>query len=199
LEKFISHTGTGIPLRRSNVDTDQIIPAVYLKRVTRSGFEDGLFAAWRNDPEFVLNKAEFKTATILVAGVDFGTGSSREHAVWALQNYGFKVVISSRFADIFRGNSLKGGLLTVILPQAEVEKLWAAIEADPAMAITVDLDSKSVAYNNERISFDLDDYTRWRLMEGLDDIGLTMRNLGDVEKFEEKRANFKPKTLPVLS
>ena len=199
MEKFISHTGTGIPLRRSNVDTDQIIPAVYLTRVTRSGFEDGLFAAWRNDPEFVLNKAEFKTATILVAGVDFGTGSSREHAVWALQNYGFKVVISSRFADIFRGNSLKGGLLTVILPQAEVEKLWAAIEADPAMAITVDLDSKSVAYNNERISFDLDDYTRWRLMEGLDDIGLTMRNLGDVEKFEEKRANFKPKTLPVLS
>ncbi len=199
MEKFISHTGTGIPLRRSNVDTDQIIPAVYLKRVTRSGFEDGLFAAWRNDPEFVLNKAEFKTATILVAGVDFGTGSSREHAVWALLNYGFKVVISSRFADIFRGNSLKGGLLTVIMPQAEVEKLWAAIEADPAMAITVDLDSKSVAYKNERISFDLDDYTRWRLMEGLDDIGLTMRNLGDVEKFEEKRANFKPKTLPVLS
>ena len=199
MEKFISHTGTGIPLRRSNVDTDQIIPAVYLKRVTRSGFEDGLFAAWRNDPEFVLNKAEFKSATILVAGVDFGTGSSREHAVWALQNYGFKVVISSRFADIFRGNSLKGGLLTVILPQIEIEKLWAAIEADPTMSITVDLESKSVSYKNERISFDLDDYTRWRLMEGLDDIGLTMRNLGDVEKFEEKRANFKPKTLPVLS
>jgi len=199
MEKFISHTGTGIPLRRSNVDTDQIIPAVYLKRVTRSGFEDGLFAAWRNDPEFVLNMAEFKSATILVAGVDFGTGSSREHAVWALQNYGFKVVISSRFADIFRGNSLKGGLLTVILPQVEIEKLWAAIEADPTMSITVDLESKSVSYKNERISFDLDDYTRWRLMEGLDDIGLTMRNLGDVEKFEEKRANFKPKTLPVLS
>ena len=199
MEKFISHTGTGIPLRRSNVDTDQIIPAVYLKRVTRSGFEDGLFAAWRNDPEFVLNKAEFKSATILVAGVDFGTGSSREHAVWALQNYGFKVVISSRFADIFRGNSLKGGLLTVILPQVEIEKLWTAIEADPTMSITVDLESKSVSYKNERISFDLDDYTRWRLMEGLDDIGLTMRTLGDVEKFEEKRANFKPKTLPVLS
>ena len=199
MEKFISHTGTGIPLRRSNVDTDQIIPAVYLKRVTRSGFEDGLFAAWRNDPEFVLNKAEFKSATILVAGVDFGTGSSREHAVWALQNYGFKVVISSRFADIFRGNSLKGGLLTVILPLVEIEKLWAAIEADPTMSITVDLESKSVSFKNERISFDLDDYTRWRLMEGLDDIGLTMRNLGDVEKFEEKRANFKPKTLPVLS
>lgn len=199
MEKFISHTGSGIPLRRSNVDTDQIIPAVYLKRVTRSGFEDGLFAAWRSDPEFVFNKAEFKSATILVAGVDFGTGSSREHAVWALQNYGFKVVISSRFADIFRGNSLKGGLLTVILPQNEVEELWSAIETDPTMQISVDLDSKSVSYLDKRISFDLDDYTRWRLMEGLDDIGLTMRNLGDVEKFEEKRANFKPKTLPVLS
>ena len=199
MEKFISHTGTGIPLRRSNVDTDQIIPAVYLKRVTRSGFEDGLFAAWRNDPDFVLNKPEYKSATILVAGVDFGTGSSREHAVWALQNYGFKVVISSRFADIFRGNSLKGGLLTVILPQNEVESLWSAIEADPSMKIAVDLESKSVSYLNKKISFELDDYTRWRLMEGLDDIGLTMRNLGDVEKFEEKRANFKPKTLPVLS
>ena len=199
MEKFISHTGTGIPLRRSNVDTDQIIPAVYLKRVTRSGFEDGLFAAWRNDPDFVLNQPQYKSATVLVAGVDFGTGSSREHAVWALQNYGFKVVISSRFADIFRGNSLKGGLLTVILAQTEIEKLWSAIEADPATAITVDLESKTVSYKNERISFDLDDYTRWRLMEGLDDIGLTMQNLGDVEKFEEKRANFKPKTLPVLS
>jgi 3-isopropylmalate/(R)-2-methylmalate dehydratase small subunit len=199
MEKFISHTGTGIPLRRSNVDTDQIIPAVYLKRVTRSGFEDGLFAAWRNDPDFVLNKPEYKSATILVAGVDFGTGSSREHAVWALQNYGFKVVISSRFADIFRGNSLKGGLLTVILPQNEVESLWSAIEADPSMNIAVDLESKSVSYRDKKISFELDDYTRWRLMEGLDDIGLTMRNLGDVEKFEEKRANFKPKTLPVLS
>lgn len=199
MEKFISHTGTGIPLRRSNVDTDQIIPAVYLKRVTRSGFEDGLFAAWRNDPDFVLNKPEYKSATILVAGVDFGTGSSREHAVWALQNYGFKVVISSRFADIFRGNSLKGGLLTVILPQNEVESLWSAIEADPSMHIAVDLESKSVSYLDKKIGFELDDYTRWRLMEGLDDIGLTMRNLGDVEKFEEKRANFKPKTLPVLS
>lgn len=199
MEKFISHTGTGIPLRRSNVDTDQIIPAVYLKRVTRSGFEDGLFAAWRNDPEFVLNKAEYAQATILVAGVDFGTGSSREHAVWALQNYGFKVVISSRFADIFRGNSLKGGLLTVILPQDEVEALWNAIEKDPNMSITVDLESKTVAYKNHSVGFELDDYTRWRLMEGLDDIGLTMRNLGDVEKFEEKRAKFKPKTQPVLS
>ena len=199
MEKFISHTGTGIPLRRSNVDTDQIIPAVYLKRVTRSGFEDGLFAAWRNDPDFVLNKPEYAKATILVAGVDVGTGSSREHAVWALQNYGFKVVISSRFADIFRGNSLKGGLLTVILPQEEIESLWAAIENNPAMSISVDLESKSVSYEDKKISFELDDYTRWRLMEGLDDIGLTMRNLDDVEKFEQKRANFKPKTLPVLS
>ena len=199
MEKFISHTGTGIPLRRSNVDTDQIIPAVYLKRVTRSGFEDGLFAAWRNDPDFVLNKPEYSKATILVAGVDFGTGSSREHAVWALQNYGFKVVISSRFADIFRGNSLKGGLLTVILPQDEIEALWSAIEKNPAMGIAVDLESKTVSYNNRVINFELDDYTRWRLMEGLDDIGLTMRNLTDVERFEEKRAKFKPKTLPVLS
>ena len=199
MEKFISHTGTGIQLRRSNVDTDQIIPAVYLKRVTRSGFEDGLFAAWRNDPDFVLNQPQYASATILVAGVDFGTGSSREHAVWALQNYGFKVVISSRFADIFRGNSLKGGLLTVILSQNDVEALWSAIEANPAMQIKVDLESKTVAYDGRVISFDLDDYTRWRLMEGLDDIGLTMRNLGDVEKFEEKRAKFKPKTLPVLS
>jgi len=199
VEKFISHTGRGIPLRRSNVDTDQIIPAVYLKRVTRSGFEDGLFAAWRNDPEFVLNQPQYSSATILVAGVDFGTGSSREHAVWALQNYGFKVVVSSRFADIFRGNSLKGGLLTVILTQSDIEELWSAIESNPSMEITVDLESKTVSFNERTIAFELDDYTRWRLMEGLDDIGLTMRNLGDVEKFEEKRAKFKPKTLPVLS
>ena len=199
MEKFISHTGTGVPLRRSNVDTDQIIPAVYLKRVTRSGFEDGLFAAWRSDPEFVLNKSEYQGGTVLVAGVDFGTGSSREHAVWALQNYGFKVVISSRFADIFRGNSLKGGLLTVILPQEEVEAIWSAIEADPKTSITVDLENRSVSYAEKRVSFDLDDYTRWRLMEGLDDIGLTLRHTDLVEDFEAKRANFKPKTLPVLS
>ena len=199
MEKFISHSGTGVPLRRSNVDTDQIIPAVYLKRVTRSGFEDGLFAAWRSDPEFVLNKEEFKGGTILVAGVDFGTGSSREHAVWALQNYGFKVVISSRFADIFRGNSLKGGLLTVILPQDEVENLWSAIESDAKCEITVDLESRTVSYKGKKISFELDDYTRWRLMEGLDDIGLTLQNTNLVDEFEAKRANFKPKTLPVLS
>jgi len=199
MDKFIQHTGTGVPLRRSNVDTDQIIPAVYLKRVTRSGFEDGLFSAWRSEPDFVLNQAAFKNGTILVAGPEFGTGSSREHAVWALQNYGFKVVISSRFADIFRGNSLKSGLLTVVLPQNVVEDLWQKIEANPALEITVDLDSRTVSYGDKREPFELDDYTRWRLMEGLDDIGLTMRNLGDVEKFEEKRAKFKPKTLPVLS
>ena len=199
MEKFISHTGTAVPLRRSNVDTDQIIPAVYLKRVTRSGFEDGLFAAWRADKDFVLNQERYSGATILVAGADFGTGSSREHAVWALQNYGFKVIISSRFADIFRGNSLKGGLLTVILDQVEVEKIWAAIEANPGLAITVDLESRCVSYGNERIAFEIDDYTRWRLMEGLDDIGLTLRNIGDVEVFESKRPNFKPKTLPIRS
>jgi 3-isopropylmalate/(R)-2-methylmalate dehydratase small subunit len=199
MEKFISHTGTAVPLRRSNVDTDQIIPAVYLKRVTKSGFEDGLFAAWRNDPEFVLNKPEYKSATILVAGADFGTGSSREHAVWALQNYGFKAVISSRFADIFRGNSLKGGLLTVILPQEDVEKIWAAIEAHPTLAITVDLEAKNVRLGSDVFAFELDDYTRWRLMEGLDDIGLTLKNIDSVTAYEESRFAFKPKTLPVRS
>ena len=199
MEKFVSHTGIAAPLRRSNVDTDQIIPAVYLKRVTKSGFEDGLFAAWRNDPEFVLNKPEYKKATILVAGVDFGTGSSREHAVWALQNYGFKVVISSRFADIFRGNSQKAGLLTVVLPQDEVEKIWSAIESNPATEISVDLGAKSVSYNGTSIPFEIDDYTRWRLMEGLDDIGLTLKNIAEVDSFESKRPAFKPKTLPALS
>jgi len=199
MEKFISHTGSALPLKRSNVDTDQIIPAVYLKRVTRSGFEDGLFAAWRSDPDFVLNKPEYSKASILVAGADFGTGSSREHAVWALQNYGFKVVISSRFADIFRGNSLKAGLLTVILGQSDVEALWSAIEEEPSLEIKVNLDTRLVSYKNQAISFDLDDYTRWRLMEGLDDIGLTLRKIDEVENFEEKRAKYKPKTLPVLS
>jgi 3-isopropylmalate/(R)-2-methylmalate dehydratase small subunit len=197
MEKFIKHTGTGVPLRRSNVDTDQIIPAVYLKRVTRSGFEDGLFAAWRNDPDFVLNKPEFKDGTVLVAGADFGTGSSREHAVWALQNYGFKVVISSRFADIFRGNSLKGGLLTVILPQSDVEAMWEAIEADPTTSITVDLDTRTVSYNELSHSFTIDDYTRWRLMEGLDDIGLTLKQTDSIDTFEGKRPTHKPATLPI--
>jgi len=197
MEKFISHTGTGVPLRRSNVDTDQIIPAVYLKRVTRSGFEDGLFAAWRNDPEFVLNQPQYKSGTVLVAGPEFGTGSSREHAVWALQNYGFKVVISSRFADIFRGNSLKGGLLTVILPQEAVEALWVAIEADPTTQIKVDLDTRTVSYGATTIAFELDDYTRWRLMEGLDDIGLTLKQTDSIDAFEAKRPSYKPKTLPI--
>jgi 3-isopropylmalate/(R)-2-methylmalate dehydratase small subunit len=199
MEKFIQHTGTGVPLRRSNVDTDQIIPAVYLKRVTRSGFEDGLFAAWRNDPEFVLNQDAFKNGTVLVAGADFGTGSSREHAVWALQNYGFKVVISSRFADIFRGNSLKGGLLTVILDIAEVEALWAAIEADPSVPITVDLETRTVSYLGKSLPFAIDDYTRWRLMEGLDDIGLTMKQTESIDSFEKARTSLKPKTLPIKS
>ena len=197
MEKFISHTGTGVPLRRSNVDTDQIIPAVYLKRVTRSGFEDGLFSAWRNDPDFVLNQDAFKSGTVLVAGPDFGTGSSREHAVWALQNYGFKAVISSRFADIFRGNSLKGGLLTVIIPQDEVEKLWATIEAAPSTAITVDLDSRTVTYGDTTLNFELDDYTRWRLMEGLDDIGLTLAQSASIDAFEGNRSALKPTTLPI--
>jgi len=197
MEKFISHIGTGIPLRRSNVDTDQIIPAVYLKRVTRSGFEDGLFAAWRNDPEFVLNQPQYKSGTVLVAGPEFGTGSSREHAVWALQNYGFKVVISSRFADIFRGNSLKGGLLTVILPQEAVEAIWIAIEADPTTLIKVDLDTRTVSYGATTIAFELDDYTRWRLMEGLDDIGLTLKQTDSIDAFEAKRPSYKPKTLPI--
>ena len=199
MEKFISHTGTGVPLRRSNVDTDQIIPAVYLKRVTRSGFEDGLFSAWRNDPEFVLNQEAYKGGTVLVAGPDFGTGSSREHAVWALQNYGFKAVISSRFADIFRGNSLKGGLLTVIISQVEVEALWATIESNPSTAITVDLDSRTVSYGSTTIAFELDDYTRWRLMEGLDDIGLTLAQVDSIDAFEVKRSALKPTTLPIRS
>ncbi len=197
MEKFIKHTGTAVPLRRSNVDTDQIIPAVYLKRVTRSGFEDGLFSAWRNDPQFVLNKAEYKAGTILVAGVDFGTGSSREHAVWALQNYGFKAVISSRFADIFRGNSLKGGLLTVIIDQSDVEALWAAIEANPATSVTVDLETRTVSYDNVVLPFAIDDYTRWRLMEGLDDIGLTVKNADSIDSFEKSRTVLKPATLPI--
>ena len=197
MDKFTSHTGTAVPLRRSNVDTDQIIPAVYLKRVTKSGFEDGLFAAWRNDPDFVLNKPEYAGATILVAGTDFGTGSSREHAVWALQNYGFKVIISSRFADIFRGNSAKGGLLTVILLQDQVEKLWEQIEREPSTQITVDLEQRTVSYADTTVAFEIDDYTRWRLMEGLDDIGLTMKHLDEIAKFEGKRPTFKPKTLPI--
>ncbi len=197
MEKFIAHTGTALPLRRSNVDTDQIIPAVYLKKVTRNGYEDGLFSAWRKDPEFVLNKPEYKSATILIAGMDFGTGSSREHAVWALQNYGFAVIISSRFADIFRGNSLKAGLLTVILPQEVIEGLWAAVETTPTLEITVSLADRTVSYDGNTVGFDLDDYTRWRLMEGLDDIGLTLKQSDAIADFESRRSSLKPATLPV--
>jgi 3-isopropylmalate/(R)-2-methylmalate dehydratase small subunit len=196
MDKFISHTGTAVPLRRSNVDTDQIIPAVYLKRVTRSGFEDGLFAAWRNDPEFVLNRPERRGASVLIAGPDFGTGSSREHAVWALQNYGFKAVLSARFADLFRGNSLKGGLLTVLLPEETIEQLWALTEADPTVEVTVDLEAREVRSGELTAAFELDDYTRWRLMEGLDDIGLTLRHVEDIDAFEATRPSFKPRTLP---
>ncbi len=197
MEKFINHTGSALPLRRSNVDTDQIIPAVYLKRITKNGFEDGLFAAWRNDPSFELNQPQYQKASILVAGPDFGTGSSREHAVWALQNYGFKVVLSSRFADIFRGNSQKMGLLTVILSQEEIEEIWQVVENKPDTQITVDLASKTITYGSKTLSFVIDDYTRWRLMEGLDDIGLTFTKIDEVTTFEEKRASFKPKTLPI--
>ncbi|CAB4688419.1 MAG: 3-isopropylmalate dehydratase small subunit [Actinobacteria bacterium] len=197
MEKFVKHSGSALPLRRSNVDTDQIIPAVYLKRITKSGFEDGLFGAWRNDPEFVLNQPQYKGATILVAGPDFGTGSSREHAVWALQNYGFKVVLSSRFADIFRGNSQKAGLLTVILPQEEIENIWQIIESKPETQISADLESKTISYEGKTLNFEIDDYTRWRLMEGLDDIGLTFTKIDKVSEFELKRAVFKPKTLPI--
>ena len=197
MEKFVKHTGSALPLRRSNVDTDQIIPAVYLKRITKNGFEDGLFAAWRSDPAFELNQSQYKAATVLVAGPDFGTGSSREHAVWALQNYGFKVVLSSRFADIFRGNSQKMGLLTVILTQDEIEKIWQRVESKPDTQFTVDLAAKSVTYEANTLSFAIDDYTRWRLMEGLDDIGLTFTKIDEVTKFEEKRLSFKPKTLPI--
>jgi 3-isopropylmalate/(R)-2-methylmalate dehydratase small subunit len=197
MEKFVKHIGSALPLRRSNVDTDQIIPAVYLKRITKNGFEDGLFAAWRNDPAFELNQPQYKSATVLVVGPDFGTGSSREHAVWALQNYGFKVVLSSRFADIFRGNSQKMGLLTVILPQDEIEKIWKKVESAPDTKITVDLEAKTVSYDTVSIAFAIDDYTRWRLMEGLDDIGLTFTKIDEVTKFEEKRLSFKPKTLPI--
>jgi len=205
MDKFIRHTGTAVPLRRSNVDTDQIIPAVYLKRVTRTGFEDGLFAAWRGDPEFILNKPERAGASVLVAGPDFGTGSSREHAVWALQNYGFKAVISSRFADIFRGNSLKGGLLTVVLLQETVERIWELTEADPAVEVTVDLEAREVRVGSAdgngvgelTAPFEIDDYTRWRLMEGLDDIGLTLRHTDAIDAFEGQRPAHKPTTLPV--
>jgi 3-isopropylmalate/(R)-2-methylmalate dehydratase small subunit len=193
MDAFTTHTGTAAPLRRSNVDTDQIIPAEYLKRITRTGFEDGLFVAWRtNEPDFVLNQPQYADASILVAGPDFGTGSSREHANWALLDGGFRVVISSRFADIFRNNSTKAGLLTVVLPQEQVEALWTAIEADPATQVTVDLRAKEVRYGDVTVPFEVDDYVRWRLLEGLDDVGLTERNLDDIEAFEARRPAWLP-------
>jgi 3-isopropylmalate/(R)-2-methylmalate dehydratase small subunit len=195
MEKFTRHVGTGLPLRRSNVDTDQIIPAVYLKRVTRTGFEDGLFGAWRNDPEFVLNRPEHQGATVLVAGPDFGTGSSREHAVWALMDHGFKVVISSRFADIFRGNSGKAGLVAAQVTQDVVEQLWKLIETDPTTEIVVDLYARTVQADAFTAPFQIDDYTRWRLLEGLDDIGITLSHDDAITRFESTRPTWKPTTL----
>src|SRR6266487_2708050 len=197
MDKFTIHTGTAVPLRRSNVDTDQIIPAEYLKRVTRTGFADGLFNAWRNDPDFVLNQSCYDGATVLVAGPEFGTGSSREHAVWALQDQGFKAVLSPRFGDIFRGNALKGGLLPVELPQAAIDALWSAVEADPALPVTVDLTARQVRAAGETWAFPLDDFTRWRLLEGLDDIGLTLRHEAEIDAFETGRPAWLPRTKPV--
>jgi 3-isopropylmalate/(R)-2-methylmalate dehydratase small subunit len=199
MDAFTTHTGTAAPLRRSNVDTDQIIPAEYLKRITRTGFEDGLFVAWRtNEPDFVLNQPQYAGASILVAGPDFGTGSSREHANWALLDGGFRVVISPRFADIFRNNSTKAGLLTVVLPEADVEALWAAVEADPALPVTVDLQAEQVTYGSTTVGFQIDPYTRWRLLEGLDDVGLTERHLDDITAFEAQRPAWLPRSLPAL-
>jgi 3-isopropylmalate/(R)-2-methylmalate dehydratase small subunit len=197
MEKFTTHTGRAVPLRRSNVDTDQIIPAHWLKKVTRTGFEDGLFEAWRKDDSFVLNQPQYAGASILVAGPEFGTGSSREHAVWALENYGFRAVISSRFADIFRGNSLKNGLLTVILPQETVERIWALIEADPTAEVTVDLEAREVRAEGVTASFELDENVRWRLLNGLDDISITLQQESEIAAFESERPAFKPRTQPV--
>jgi 3-isopropylmalate/(R)-2-methylmalate dehydratase small subunit len=195
MDKFTTHTGVGVPLRRSNVDTDQIIPAEYLKSVKRTGFEGGLFAAWRKDETFILNNPLYSAGSVLVAGPDFGTGSSREHAVWALMNYGFRVVISSRFADIFRGNSGKQGLLTAQASQGDVELIWKLLEDEPGAEVTVDLRSKTITAKGIAAPFELDDYTRWRLLEGLDDIGLTLSHEAEVSAFEAKRASYKPTTM----
>ena len=195
MDAFTTHTGIGVPLRRSNVDTDQIIPAVYLKRVTRTGFEDGLFAAWRKDETFILNHPSYAAGSVLVAGADFGTGSSREHAVWALMNYGFRVVLSSRFADIFRGNSGKQGLLTAQLAQGDIELIWKYLENEPGASVTVDLVSRTVTAGDIVAPFEVDDYTRWRLLEGLDDISLTLRHEQDVTDFESRRPAYKPSTI----
>jgi 3-isopropylmalate/(R)-2-methylmalate dehydratase small subunit len=197
MDRFTTHTGTALPLRRSNVDTDQIIPAVYLKRITRTGFEDGLFAAWRNDPDFVLNQPEYAGASILVAGSDFGTGSSREHAVWALLDYGFRVVVSTRFGDIFRGNSGKSGLLAAVVDESTVSTLWSLIEADPTTEITIDLENKEIRASGLVASFSIDDYTRWRLLAGLDDIGITLGHEHDITGYEAGRPSFKPHLIPV--
>ena len=194
MEPIIKHTGIGVPLRSSNVDTDQIIPAVYLKRVTKTGFDDALFANWRKDPEFILNQEPYKHGSVLVAGPDFGTGSSREHAVWALRDYGFKVVISARFADLFRGNSGKQGLVTAQVAQDDIELIWKALEHEPGTEITVDLESKTVTVGALVVPFEIDDYVRWRLMEGLDDIGLTLQNLEAIEAYEAKRPSWMPRT-----
>lgn len=196
MEAFRTHTGVGVPLRRSNVDTDQIIPAAYLKRVTRTGFEDGLFAAWRADPSFVLNQPPFDQGSVLVAGPDFGTGSSREHAVWALMDFGFRVVISSRFADIFRGNAGKAGFLAAEVAQDDVELLWKLIEQQPGLEITVNLEDRTITAGTVMVPFDIDDYTAWRLLEGLDDIGLTLRKLDQIAEYEARRPGWKPRTLP---
>jgi 3-isopropylmalate/(R)-2-methylmalate dehydratase small subunit len=199
MEPFSTHTGVGVPLRRSNVDTDQIIPAVYLKRVSRTGFEDGLFAAWRSDDQFVLNLAPFRAGSVLVAGPDFGTGSSREHAVWALSDYGFRAVISARFADIFRGNAGKQGLVAAQCAQSDIELLWKILEAEPGTEVTVDLRDKTVRAKDFSAPFQIDDYTRWRLLEGLDDIALTLRHEGEIGSFEEAREPWKPTTTTLTS
>jgi 3-isopropylmalate/(R)-2-methylmalate dehydratase small subunit len=197
MEKVSVITGVAVPLERSNIDTDQIIPAVFLKRVTKTGFEDALFYGWRQDPEFVLNQEPYKTGSVLVAGPDFGTGSSREHAVWALRDYGFKAVLSARFGDIFRGNSGKQGLLAAQLAEADIEKIWALIDARPGLEVTVDLPAKTVTAGALTVPFEIDDYTRWRLLEGLDDIGLTLRDEARITEFEGRREGWRPKTLPV--
>ncbi|MDP9805691.1 3-isopropylmalate/(R)-2-methylmalate dehydratase small subunit [Trueperella bonasi] len=196
MEKFIKHTGVGVPLRRSNVDTDQIIPAVFLKRVSRTGFEDALFYSWRKEPDFVLNQEEYKRGSVLVAGPDFGTGSSREHAVWALNDYGFRAVLAPRFADIFRGNAGKQGLVAGVVSQEDVEQLWKILENEPGTEVTVDLENRQVFAGGFTCSFEIDDYTRWMLMEGLDDIGLTLRDEELISAYEQNRPSYKPKTLP---
>ena len=196
MEKFVRHTGVGVPLRRTNVDTDQIIPAVYLKRVTRTGFEDALFAAWRGDESFVLNQPAYRAGSVLVAGPDFGTGSSREHAVWALKDYGFRAVLSARFADIFRGNSGKQGLLAAELAQDDIELIWKVLDNEPGTEVTVDLESRQVICGEIVAPLTVDDYTRWRLMEGFDDIGLTSLHTAEIDAFEAERPTWKPQTLP---